>query len=258
MRKSKSMICPNVFTVLRMREEISATAMALACEMPLMNYRNLEHGLDAELGNFLRAASYHGTSVHALVDNDIPMALAERGSYAPIRPETLALRKGEEPLPEGTLCGVRYQRKRAHMSLAALAELAGISVTVLGRIERLGFSLHTRKSTVLALARALHCTVDDLLELHDKTELRPGDRSSRCCRSLCETNLIDNYRVANNLSFRALAAQLGISYQGAYNNCLRTPVNMKYVRILCAREGISLAAFMDKYSCSGLPRTRSA
>ena len=258
MRTSKTMICPNVFTALRMRQEISASAMARACELPMMNYRNLEQGLDAELGNILRAASYHGTSVHALVDNDIPMALAECGSYAPIRPETLALRNGKEPLPAGMLCGVRYQRKRAHMSLAALAERAGISVTVLGLIERLGISLHTRKSTLLALARALHCTVDDLLELHAKAELRPGDRSSRRSRSLCETNIVDNYRVANNLTFRALGDQLGVSYQAALNNCRRKPVSMKYVRILCAREGLTPADFMDKYRCSGLPRTRSA
>ena len=258
MRKSKTMITPNVFTALRMRQEISASALASACEMPPMNYRNAEHGLDIELGSILRLASYHGTSVHALVDNDIPMALAERGPYAPIRPEALALRHGEDLLPQGTLCGVRYQRKRAHMSMAVLAERAGVSATVLGRIERLGISLHTRKSTLLALARALHCTVDDLLELHVKAELRPGDRSSMRCRSLRETNLIDNYRVANNLTFRALAAQLGISYQGAYNNCLRSPVSMKYVRRLCEHEGLSLADFLDKYRSSGLSRTRSA
>ena len=76
------------------------------------------------------------------------------------------------------------------------------------KIERLGISLHTRKSTLLGLAHALR-----------------------------ETNIVDNDRVANNLSFRALAALLGLSYQGAYNNCLRSPANMKYVRILCAHEG---------------------
>lgn len=126
------------------------------------------------------------------------------------------------------------------------------------KIERLGISLHTRKSTLLGLAHALHCTVDDMLELRGKAELRPGDRSSMCCRSLRETNIVDNYRVANNLSFRALAALLGLSYQGAYNNCLRSPASMKYVRILCAHEGLSLADFLDKYRSSGLPRTRSA
>ena len=47
MRTSKTMICPNVFTALRMRQEISASAMARACELPMMNYRNLEQGLDA-------------------------------------------------------------------------------------------------------------------------------------------------------------------------------------------------------------------
>lgn len=142
---------------------------------------------------------------------------------------------------------------------AAIAKKQDVIAT-LGMISKYLKGLEARYAYLSkVIGRGLHVLSFPTVMLDGADcELRPGDRSSMRCRSLRETNLVDNYRVANNLTFRALAAQLGISYQGAYNNCLRSPVNMKYVRTLCEHEGLSLAEFLDKYRSSGLPRTRSA
>ena len=258
MKNKKELPAPNVFTVLRQKQDICVYQQAIACGLSQTSYRNAEMGLDVELGTVLTLASHYGTSVHALIDNNIPLALTEYGTFAPIRPETLAIRREGQPLPEGTLCGLRYQRKKAHMSIHALAESSGVSTTQIGSIERHGFSVHMHFMLMRKLARALHCTADDLLERRDLNDLKAGDRSSQHCRSLRRTNVLDNYRVVNNLTFRALAAKIGLSYQGAYVNCGRAQVNMKYIHMLCEADGISYADFMETYASCELSRTRSA
>ena len=258
MKNKNELTAPNVFTVLRKQQGPCVYRQAIACGLTPASYRNAEMGLDVELGTVLTLASHYGTSVHALIDNNIPLALTEYETFAPIRLDTLAIRRDGQHLPEGTLCGLRYQRKKAHMSIQALAESAGVSMTQIGGIERLGFSVQMHHKLLGKLSRALHCTADDLLELRGLGDLKAGDRSSQHCRSLRRTNVLDNYRVVNNLTFRALAAKIGLSYQGAYVNCGRAQVNMKYIHMLCEADGISFADFMETYASCELSRTRSA
>lgn len=248
----------NIYPVLRLREKLSASETARRCGLPNTSYVGAEKGNDVKLEIVMRIAAYYGVSLHSLICGNVACAVAELGRMQPFDPDAMALRKGDSHLPEGKLCGLRYWRKKRCLSIRALSESASVAAMTIGSCERLGFSLCTHSSVLRRLAAALNVSVDELLTLRDESELQPGDRSSVPAKSRRGTNVLDNFRVSRNLTYRSMAGLLGISHQAVFCNCIRTPVQMKYVRRLCELEGLSTPEFLEKYKSSKVSRSFSA
>lgn len=258
MSRNRNILIENVPVVLRQRSGLPAIKTAANCGLPYTSYIGLENGNDVILDIAMHMASHYGISLHSVICDDIERAISELGRMLPVDPKALALRRGEEKLPEGKISGLRYWRKKHGLSIAALAERAGVSVNEIGTCERHGFSIYTHASVFRRLAAALYVRVDELLALHDESELLLGERSSRRAESHRPTNVIDNYRVRNNLTLRAMGDLLGVSRQTVLNYCCAKQVNMRAVDTLCQREGLSKTSFFEKYRGSDRDRRRSS
>lgn len=153
--------------------------------------------------------------------------------------------------------GVAFYRRKRQYSREKLAELAGICKDTIRNYELRGITDFSEVESLLALAKALDVSLDELVAEHDERELSTVDRTVRPSNIDSPRNCVSNYRRAKNLRYQELADLLGLaSREGARHACRRSTARSKHVARLAQYEGISTAEFMVRYARSDVQKVK--
>ena len=199
------------------------------------------------LSTAVKLADYFGVSLNSLLLNDVAAAEAEY-SYTKTfgRSGLRAAELIQAPAP-GEVTGLELNRRRRHLSGAALAALAGVGTSRVVRLENHGGELGSYGETLVRIANVMDLSVDELFRKHRAEELEKGDRSHAAAESKNRKNCIDNYRVQYNLTFRELGRRLGTSHECARKACCPNTAREEYAARLAFAEKLSLEAFQRRY-----------
>ena len=204
---------------------------------------SLEHQRDTRIETACTAAAYFDVTVHSLFATEADTEPKDMG------PTSEAVRRwlNGERAEEGCITGIEYHRRKQRMSQKELSKQAGVSKATILNLERRGIGRVSKSSQICRIAGVLNVRVDDLFPWHKRHELAAGDRGSARAESVNPHNLLDNYRVRNNLTYREMAARLGVSCQGAIDVCGRKTVKDKYLYRLSCYEGITVDELKKKF-----------
>ena len=134
------------------------------------------------------------------------------------------------------MTGLQYERLKRYLTQEELAEKAGLVAATIMRIET-GETLDPIASTLLVLADALECSIEDLLREHpDEGERK---RVARKTKIINMENVLLAYKEKTHTTFTELGNILNITREGARNACKRVPAKGKYISVLAAYEGMS-------------------
>ena len=199
------------------------------------------------LSTAVKLADYFGVSLNSLLLNDVAAAEAEY-SYTKTfgRSGLCAAELIQAPAP-GEVTGLELNRRRRHMSEAAIAAMAGVGTSRVVRLENHGGELGSYGETLVRIANVMDLSVDELFRKHRAEELEKGDRSHAAAESKNRKNCIDNYRVQYNLTFRELGRRLGTSHECARKACCPNTAREEYAARLAFAEKLSLEAFQKRY-----------
>lgn len=204
---------------------------------------SLEHQKDTRIETACAAAAYFDVSVDSLFAAGKEVTLKNMGTTG----EEIRRWLNRERAEEDCITGVEYHRRKQRLSQKELSQRAGVSKATIHNLESRGIGRMSKSSQICRIAGVLNVRVDDLFPWHKRNELAAGDRGSARAESVNPHNLLDNYRVRNNLTYREMAARLGLSCQGAIDVCRRKEVKQKYIQRLSDYEGISTNTFELKY-----------
>ena len=194
------------------------------------------------LGTAYKLARVLGVSMHSLITDDFEMMKKElRFGVDP----TAMVRFGAPG--EGEVTAILAYCRKQHLHLGELSRRCGRHAVALGQYRKEGFAEKSRAAVALAIAQGMGLTVDELLTMHDENEFGTRDRTLPIAPPVNRANTIDNYRVANGLTYRDLGPLLGISHEGARKVCRRRDTPQGYVMTLCLHDGLSEAAFQNRY-----------
>lgn len=231
-----------VFLALRRERGWSREELSARSGVPANSLFMIEHGLSGyTVCTAERLARAFGVSIQSLADNDLAAA------HADMEPGGMSHINWNMPDQTG-VTGLEYCRKKRRLKTKDLAEQAGVAKSVITGIELRGVPKGTKMCTMIALAKELGTTVDMLMSRYPSDALEEGDRASVLAASRNSLNVIDNYRVQHNLTWRAIGKRLGISHEGARKVCGRNTAKKEYVEKLSAYEGISVNAFLIRYA----------
>ena len=150
------------------------------------------------------------------------------------------------------MTGVEYFRNKAKLTRKVLAELSGVTASTLANYERKGIPEGAYVSALLPVAEALGVTLDELLEDYDGRSLSTRDRSARASYIRSPRNVVDNYRIRNNLRFQELAERIGLAdRESARTACKRETARGVHVERLANYERISREEFLRRYLPEG-------
>lgn len=243
--KAEKSVPPNVVQSLRQQRNLSRLSVSKLLNISYPVLYALESGKRCSLSTACKVADFFQISLQTLLDNDIPRALREANDDKPAQSSNLLSLLNNREIEPDAISGIEFCRLKARMSQKTLAKLSDIHVVTIGNLERGGLSGRVYTDEVQRITDALRVSADELLRAHHRDELEPGDRCPWPADG-STGNLLDNYRVFNNLSYQQMGTHLGITRQWAYTIChQRYPE--KYVRLLCEIEGISLHAFLIQY-----------
>lgn len=236
-----------VVSVLCTREGINGRELSMLTGLGSNTVYCAMRGEPILLSTAVKLADYFGVSLNSLLLNDVAAAEAEY-SYTKTfgRSGLCAAELIQAPAP-GEVTGLELNRRRRHMSEAAIAALAGVGTSRVVRLENHGGSLGSYGETLVRIANVMDLSVDELFRKHSAEELTKGDRSHAEATSKNRKNCIDNYRVQYNLTFRELGRRLGTSHECARKVCCTDVAKEKYAARLAFAEKLSLEAFQKRY-----------
>jgi DNA-binding Xre family transcriptional regulator len=135
------------------------------------------------------------------------------------------------------------------MSREKLAEVAGISVPTLKKMEKVNHPGRIYATNYRKVADALKASPDDLIR-NDYPENKNGPkRSAYPSRTENLDNCISIYRRKNFLTYELLASHLGVtSRERARQICAINVPLKKHILSLATHENVSVEEFIIKYS----------
>ena len=208
-----------------------------------------EHGTQSlAISTLDRLAKLYHCSVDSLLRDDADAAMAEAQGERLVPVQPLLRCRGPAPRPPGRSAGLEKCRRSRHMSLRTLAELTGMDCLTLSRMEKYGLPAGSRAVNLKRLCWVTGLRVEELFAACDADEMEDGDRGRDEAKSRYTTNVVDNYRVAHNLTYRQLAARMGYSHQNAHKACGFRMASSKHVERLARYEGISTSEFLIRYA----------
>lgn len=147
-----------------------------------------------------------------------------------------------------TINGIEYYRRKRCMKKIDLEKASGVSVSCIAEHEAMPTLDNSRMEIILRLADGLGVTVDQLLEIHSRSELTPLDRSFRVSDEHNPRNPIANYRKSKNLTLRELGKLLGgLTKWGTSKVCRMNDPPIRHIRALAILEDMSVEEFLDMY-----------
>lgn len=238
---------PSVVSVLVKKEGVSGHELSKRVSLGSNTVCCAMRGEPILLSTAVKLADYFGVSINSLLMNDVNAAVAEY-SYTKTfgRSGLCAAELIQAPAP-GEVTGLELNRRKRHLSGAALAALAGVGTSRVVRLENHGGELGSYGETLVRIANVMDLSVDELFRKHRAEELEKGDRSHAAAESKNRKNCIDNYRVRNNLTFRELGRRLGTSHECARKVCCTDVAREEYAARLAFAEKLSLEAFQRRY-----------
>ena len=238
---------PSVVSVLVKKEGVSGHELSKRVGLGSNTVCCAMRGEPILLSTAVKLADYFGVSLNSLLLNDVAAAEAEY-SYTKTfgRSGLCAAELIQAPAP-GEVTGLELNRRRRHMSEAAIAAMAGVGTSRVVRLENHGGELGSYGETLVRIANVMDLSVDELFRKHRAEELEKGDRSHAAAESKNRKNCIDNYRVQYNLTFRELGRRLGTSHECARKVCCTDVAKEKYAARLAFAEKLSLEAFQRRY-----------
>ena len=244
---SEETSAPSVVSVLVKKEGVSGHELSKRVGLGSNTVCCAMRGEPILLSTAVKLADYFGVSLNSLLMNDVNAAVAEY-SYTKTfgRSGLRAAELIQAPAP-GEVTGLELNRRRRHMSEAAIAALAGVGTSRVVRLENHGGELGSYGETLVRIANVMDLSVDELFRKHSAEELTKGDRSHAEATSKNRKNCIDNYRVQYNLTFRELGRRLGTSHECARKLCCTDVGKKKYVARLAAAEKLPLEEFRRRY-----------
>lgn len=238
---------PSVVSVLVKKEGVSGHELSKRVGLGSNTVCCAMRGEPILLSTAVKLADYFGVSLNSLLMNDVNAAVAEY-SYTKTfgRSGLCAAELIQAPAP-GEVTGLELNRRKRHLSGAALAALAGVGTSRVVRLENHGGELGSYGETLVRIANVMDLSVDELFRKHRAEELEKGDRSHAAAESKNRKNCIDNYRVRNNLTFRELGRRLGTSHECARKACCPNTAREEYAARLASVEKLSLEVFLRRY-----------
>ena len=147
-----------------------------------------------------------------------------------------------------TITGLEFYRCKRRMQKVDLHKAAGVSLSSITVLEALPTLDKCRMELILRLADALEVTVDQILEIHDRKELTPLDRSFQVSTDYCARNPVAIYRQAKNLTLRELGKLLGgLTKWGTSKVCRTAKPPCWHIRTLASLEGMTEEEFLETF-----------
>lgn len=147
------------------------------------------------------------------------------------------------------ITGVKYHRSKARMSRRELAELAGVTTSILQKMDLCHEVTNITLTFYMRVAEALRVPVEELLKLHDDSELEDGDRTAYPSRTENLQNPVAIYRKHYGLTLAQLGDRLGDkSKEWARQVCADETPQQSPIQALAAYEGITPAEFLLLYA----------
>lgn len=144
--------------------------------------------------------------------------------------------------------GIYYWRKKCGLTVKELAELSGLSIVSIQKLEK-QVCKTTTLSAYMKIADALGRTVDQLLDSYDPHTLNAGESRRKSSRKALEGNIIALYCRHEDLSYQQLANRLGVtSRERARQLCRTQDAPEKHVSRLAAYEAIPVEEFIKRYA----------
>lgn len=148
------------------------------------------------------------------------------------------------------MTGIKYFRILKQKSREKLAEMTGISIPTLKKMERVSDPSRICASNYRKVSMALKVSVEDLIRC-DYPDPEDGGpvRTSRKSKVDNKCNCISIFRIKKGLTYQRLADYMELgSRQRAHQLCCEENICTKYVEILSRQENISTEEFIKKYS----------
>ena len=148
------------------------------------------------------------------------------------------------------MTGVKYFRILSQMSREKLAEITGISIPTLKKMEMTSDPSRICASNYRKVSMALRVSADDLIRC-DYPDSKDGGpvRTSRKSRVDNKHNCISIFRVKKGLTYQRLADCMKLaSRQRAHQLCCEEKPLTEHIEILAQRENMSTGEFIKKYS----------
>lgn len=144
--------------------------------------------------------------------------------------------------------GIEYYRRKRCMQKIDLEKKSGVSLHSIVEYESMRSLDKCRIENILRLADALDVTVDQLLEIHNRNELTPLDRSFRVSNEHSPRNPVAIYRKRKNLTLLELGKLLGgLTKWGTSKVCRMDNPPIRHIRALSILEDMSVEEFLDTY-----------
>ena len=145
--------------------------------------------------------------------------------------------------------GVRFYRLKARISQRKLAELAGVSICFLQRMECPNKQMTMSLGNCMRVAEVLHVPVSALLQEYDDSELDAGDKATYPSWTANLRNCVAVYRQRHGLTLAQLGERLGGKTRAcAQLACAEEKPRKKHVLVLTAYEGITLEELHQLYA----------
>ena len=247
----------NLLFALRERSGLSLASMSELTGVSETSILHAEHGKYVKLWKLVELSKVYGVDVHWLVAGILGLPVPEWvAAQAKVRNLVNEERGGESYGQELSrnmsgddwITGVEFYRRKRQVTIAALNRAAGLTGDDLKSWRNPGTVL--RVHTLSAVYRAavfLNITVDQMLELHHRSELDDGDRPQRESKYINPANCISNYRVANGLSYNCLAERLHCSRQNAMMICASNRPHRATIEKLAAYEHMTMEEILRLY-----------
>jgi|LSQX01.1.fsa_nt_gb transcriptional regulator with XRE-family HTH domain len=149
------------------------------------------------------------------------------------------------------MTGVKYYRILNQLSREKLAEITGISIGTIKKMERISDPSRICSSNYRRVSKALEVSVEDLIK-SDYPDSEDGGpvRAPRKSRADNKCNCISIFRTKKGLTYERLAYYMGFgSRQRAHQLCCSEEDKCeKHIEILSRHENISTKEFKEKYS----------
>lgn len=148
------------------------------------------------------------------------------------------------------MTGIKYFRILSQMSREKLAEVTGISIPTLKKMEEASDPSRICASNYRKVSTVLGVSADDLIRC-DYPDAEDGGpvRTSRKSRADNKYNCISVFRARKGLTYQRLADCMGLgSRQRAHQLCCEEKLLIQHIAILARRENISAGEFIKEYS----------
>lgn len=142
------------------------------------------------------------------------------------------------------MTGLQYYRLLRGMTQEELAQKANLVGATVNRIE-IGFTKNPIASTLLALAIALDCSIEELRREYPDDAL--ASRMARNTRITNEGNVVLAYKNSTRATFASLGKILHLSHEGARMVCKHAKAKDKHVLRLAEYEKTSVQKLLDTY-----------